>query len=63
MRIPTACFGNSRTLSGIIGIRSIDPRPWCQGFYAAINLNIKKWKRLLDLNNPNHGLLLPILIY
>ncbi|CDX30492.1 hypothetical protein MPLDJ20_130051 [Mesorhizobium plurifarium] len=41
----------------------IDPRPWCQGFYAAINLNIKRWKRLLDLKNPNHGLLLPILIY
>ncbi|MER8428191.1 UPF0149 family protein [Mesorhizobium sp. M1403] len=41
----------------------IDPRPWCQGFHAAMNLNIKKWKRLLDLNNPNHGLLLPILIY
>ncbi|RWA98521.1 MAG: YecA family protein [Mesorhizobium sp.] len=41
----------------------IDPRPWCQGFYAAMNLNIKKWKRLLDLDNPNHGLLLPILIY
>ncbi|EHH14022.1 hypothetical protein MEA186_00761, partial [Mesorhizobium amorphae CCNWGS0123] len=28
-----------------------------------INLNNKKWKSLLDLNNPNHGLLLPILIY
>lgn len=41
----------------------IDPRPWCQGFYAAMNLNIKRWKRLLDLDNPNHGLLLPILIY
>ncbi|ESX98398.1 hypothetical protein X753_31195 [Mesorhizobium sp. LNJC399B00] len=41
----------------------IDPRPWCQGFYAAINFNIKKWKSLLDLNSPNHGLLLPILIY
>ncbi|WP_292271757.1 UPF0149 family protein [Mesorhizobium sp.] len=40
----------------------IDPRPWCQGFYAAMNLNIKRWKRLLDLKNPNHGLLLPILI-
>ncbi|QKD19598.1 UPF0149 family protein [Mesorhizobium sp. NZP2077] len=40
----------------------IDPRPWCQGFYAAMNLNIKKWKRLLDLDNPHHGLL-PILIY
>lgn len=41
----------------------IDPRPWCQGFYAAMNFNIKRWKRLLDLKNPNHGLLLPILIY
>ncbi|WP_287261434.1 YecA family protein [Mesorhizobium sp.] len=41
----------------------IDPRPWCQGFYAAMNLKIKSWKRLLDLDNPNHGLLLPILIY
>ncbi|MGX5845176.1 hypothetical protein ACWGTI_31445, partial [Mesorhizobium sp. ArgA1] len=41
----------------------IDPRPWCQGFYAAMTLNIKRWKRLLDLKNPNHGLLLPILIY
>ncbi|MER9362725.1 hypothetical protein [Mesorhizobium sp. M0500] len=28
-----------------------------------MNLNIKSWKRLRDLNNPNHGLLLPILIY
>lgn len=28
-----------------------------------MNLNIKSWKRLLDLDNPNHGLLLPILIY
>ncbi|MER9332178.1 UPF0149 family protein [Mesorhizobium sp. M0488] len=26
----------------------IDPRPWCQGFYAAMNLNIKSWRRLLD---------------
>lgn len=41
----------------------IDPRPWCQGFYAAMNFKIKSWKRLLDLDNPNHGLLLPILIY
>ncbi|TIQ26188.1 MAG: UPF0149 family protein [Mesorhizobium sp.] len=41
----------------------IDPRPWCQGFYAAMSLNIKSWKRLLDLDNPNHGLLLPILIH
>ncbi|MER9171607.1 hypothetical protein NKI12_30650 [Mesorhizobium australicum] len=25
------------------------------------SIYIKGWKRLLDLNNPNHGLLLPIL--
>ncbi|MFD2053715.1 UPF0149 family protein [Mesorhizobium calcicola] len=30
----------------------IDPRPWCQGFHAAMNLNIKRWKRLLDLDQP-----------
>jgi hypothetical protein len=43
--------------------RGATPRPWCQGFHSAMNLNIKRWKRLLDLDNPNHGLLLPILIY
>lgn len=31
-------------------------------FYAAINLTIESWKRLLDFNNPI-GLLLPILTY
>lgn len=41
----------------------IDPRPWCQGFYAAMNLNIKDWKPLLNRSNIHHGLLLPILIY
>ena len=42
---------------------NIDPRPWCHGFYAAMQLNKKDWKPLLDLGNVNHGLLLPILIY
>ncbi|MBB4189816.1 hypothetical protein GGE07_006520 [Sinorhizobium terangae] len=28
-----------------------------------MNLNIKRWKRPFDLKNPNHGQLLPILIY
>jgi uncharacterized protein len=42
---------------------NIDPRPWCQGFYAAMNLNMKDWRPLLNLGNINHGLLLPILIY
>lgn len=22
----------------------IDPRPWCKRFYAAMNLNIKRWE-------------------
>jgi uncharacterized protein len=42
---------------------NVDPRPWCQGFYAAMNLNMKDWKPLLNQGNVNHGLLLPILIY
>ena len=42
---------------------AIDPRPWCQGFYAAMNLNMKDWKPLLNRGNIHHGLLLPILIY
>jgi len=41
----------------------IDPRPWCRGFYAAMNLNIRDWKPLLNIGNSHHGLLLPILIY
>lgn len=41
----------------------VDPRPWCQGFYAAMNLDIKSWKPLLNINDINHGLLLPILTY
>lgn len=41
----------------------IDPRPWCQGFYAAMNLNMKDWKPLLNRANIHHGLLLPILTY
>jgi yecA family protein len=41
----------------------VDPRPWCQAFYAAVQLNQKAWKTLLDLDNTLHGLLLPILIY
>lgn len=41
----------------------IDPRPWCQGFYTAVELNREAWGPLLDLNNILHGLLLPIFIY
>jgi uncharacterized protein len=41
----------------------VDPRPWCQGFYAAMRLRLPAWAPLLDANNINHGLLLPILLH
>jgi uncharacterized protein len=41
----------------------IDPRPWCQGFYAAMRLKLSAWAPLLDASNVNHGLLLPILLH
>src|SRR4029077_17495014 len=41
----------------------IDARPWCQGFYAAMRLRLSAWAPLLDANNVNHGLLLPILLH
>ncbi len=40
----------------------IDPRPWCQGFYAAMRLKLSAWAPLLDASNVDHGLLLPILL-
>ncbi|MGY4282641.1 uncharacterized protein ACVWXO_001861 [Bradyrhizobium sp. LM2.7] len=41
----------------------VDPRPWCQGFYAAMRLRLPAWAPLLDASNVNHGLLLPILLH
>jgi yecA family protein len=41
----------------------IDPQAWCRGFYAAMNLNLRDWKPLLNRGNIHHGLLLPILAY
>ncbi|MGE5159845.1 MAG: UPF0149 family protein [Gemmatimonas sp.] len=41
----------------------VDPRPWCQGFHAAMRLRLSAWAPLLDANNVNHGLLLPILMH
>ncbi|WP_128929787.1 YecA family protein [Bradyrhizobium guangxiense] len=41
----------------------VDPRPWCQGFYAAMRLKLLAWAPLLDIGNVNHGLLLPILLH
>ena len=43
--------------------RDIDARPWCRGFYAAIQLRISAWAPLLNTNDVNHGLLLPILVH
>ncbi|WP_035680959.1 YecA/YgfB family protein, partial [Bradyrhizobium liaoningense] len=41
----------------------VDPRPWCQGFYAAMRLKLSAWAPLLDASNVNRGLLLPILLH
>lgn len=41
----------------------VDPRPWCQCFYAAIRLRLSAWAPLLDARNVKHGLLLPILLH
>ncbi|WP_081335059.1 YecA family protein [Bradyrhizobium elkanii] len=41
----------------------IDPRPWCKGFYAAMQLRLSAWAPLLDAGNGDHGLLLPILLH
>ena len=41
----------------------VDAHPWCQGFYAAMQLRLSAWATLLDVGNVNHGLLLPILLH
>jgi len=41
----------------------VDARPWCRGFYAAMQLRMSAWAPLLDLRDVNHGLLLPILLH
>lgn len=43
--------------------RDVDPRPWRQGVYAAMRLNLSAWAPLLGARNVNHGLLLPILLH
>jgi hypothetical protein len=43
--------------------RDIDARPWCRGFYAAIQLRISAWAPLPNTNDINHGLLLPVLVH
>jgi uncharacterized protein len=41
----------------------VDPRPWCRGFHAAMQLRMLDWAPLLDTGNVDHGLLLPILLH
>ena len=41
----------------------VEPRPWCQGFYSAVDLNREAWGSILDVNNSLFGLFLPIFIY
>jgi uncharacterized protein len=43
--------------------RDIDARPWCRGFYAAMKLRMSDWALLLDVDDINHGLLLPIFVH
>lgn len=42
---------------------AIDAQPWCQGFYAAMQLRMAAWSPLLDPGNLHHGLLRPILMH
>jgi uncharacterized protein len=41
----------------------VDVRPWCQGFYTAMKLRLLAWSPLLDVDNTQHALLLPIMLY
>jgi uncharacterized protein len=43
--------------------REIDARPWCRGFYAAMHLRRSAWAPLLNTEDVNYGLLLPILVH
>jgi yecA family protein len=35
---------------------------WCEGFLAAVNLNLPEWNTVMDSANPLHRLMLPILL-
>ena len=43
--------------------REIDARPWCRGFYAAMHLRLSAWAPLLNTEDVNYGLPLPILVH
>ena len=41
----------------------VDASEWCEGFLAAVNLNRKAWKAVIEPANHLHGLMLPILLH
>jgi uncharacterized protein len=43
--------------------RDIDARPWLRGFYAAMLLRMSASDRLLNTDDINHSLLLPIFVH
>jgi uncharacterized protein len=43
--------------------RDVDARPWCRGFHAAMRLRMSAWAPLLNTDDINHGLLLPIFVH
>ena len=52
----TPLFGHGET-------GALDVGPWCRGFYAAIQLNPKYWRKLLPTRRPGHLWLIPILAH
>jgi uncharacterized protein len=42
---------------------AVDVEPWCRGFYAAIQLNPKFWRKLLPARGLAHLWLIPILAH
>jgi uncharacterized protein len=39
------------------------PADWCEGFLAAVKLNLAEWHSVMDPANQLNGLMLPILLY
>jgi uncharacterized protein len=52
----TPLFGHSET-------GAVDVGPWCRGFYGAIQLNPKYWRKLLPARRQAHLWLIPILAH
>jgi uncharacterized protein len=43
--------------------REVDARPWCEGFYAAMQLRMAAWSPLLNTDDIDQDLLLPIFVH